>query len=161
MCHQGDFEAEGVRADECIECPDARSASFERRPKLAVCRRGRRVEGSDLQRRRKIVQRRYVLFMLPALRCTEGKLRQGDRGDPDIARRVAFEPLLSGGALRGLLALRHEVLGKLAKTTNESVPSPLGGNDEHSVADPLQEHKVALEPEFARRPDALAPAITK
>jgi hypothetical protein len=37
----------------------------------------------------------------------------------------------------------------------------LEGRDEHPVADPLEEHMIALEPEFAGEPDALTTAIAK
>jgi hypothetical protein len=60
-----------------------------------------------------------------------------------------------------LLALRHKVLGKLAKAMNERFPSFLGWQDEHPVADPLQEYMVALEPEFQGEPDALTAAVAK
>ncbi len=63
--------------------------------------------------------------------------------------------------LLGLVTLGHEIFRKLAKAMNERVPALLGRQDEHSVADPLQEHMVAPEAEFAREPDALTAAIAK
>src|ERR1019366_4480621 len=43
----------------------------------------------------------FIPFLLLALRRAEGKLSQGNRGDPDIARCVAFEALQHR---RGLVA---------------------------------------------------------
>jgi hypothetical protein len=47
-----------------------------------------------------------------------------------------------------LFPLRQEVLRKVAKAIYKAVPSPFGREKQHSVAGPLEEYVVALEPEL-------------
>jgi hypothetical protein len=52
--------------------------------------------------------------------------------------------------LRGLFPVRQEVFRKVVEALNQAVPSPLCREKQNSIAGPLQEYVVALEPEFER-----------
>jgi hypothetical protein len=52
--------------------------------------------------------------------------------------------------LRGLFPLGQEVFRKVVKAMDKAIPSPFGWEQQHSVAGPLKEYVIALEPELDR-----------
>jgi hypothetical protein len=63
--------------------------------------------------------------------------------------------------LRGLFALRHEVLRELAEAKHERIPGALCRQEQHAGADLFDEDIIAFETEFGRQPDSLAAAATE
>jgi hypothetical protein len=49
-----------------------------------------------------------------------------------------------------LFPLGQEVFRKVVKAMDKAIPSPFGWEQQHSVAGPLKEYVIALEPELDR-----------